>query len=260
MKIRLFIFSMATLSFIASALVRADHLYAVTLDEEFLSVNPATGAGTLIGILDTSMDGFGLSSLGLAVYTYDQNAGRLRRLDTSTGHTLTTIDIGIEAKGEGSIAFRCDGIGFLARSFGSANTLWNFDPAVPDSAAVYDMEFGIDGLDFDANGILYGLSQSSYNLYTINQRSAEATLIGPTGLISRSFLGGLTFSSDGTLYAVLNDALYTLNPATGAANLIGPIGFDRVSGLTAAMPIPDAVLLCAFGIIIVGRLRRRRIF
>lgn len=244
----------------SGTLVLADHLYAITLNEEFIYIDPATGAGKLIGFLETTMDGTGLSNLGSDVYTFDQNAGRLRRLDPATGHTLSTIDIGINAKGEGGIAFRSDGFCFLARNFGLKNKLYIFDPGVSESVEVYDMEFGIDGLDFDANGVLYGLSQGSYNLYTIDQTSAEATLIGPTGIASRSFLGGLTFSSDGTLYGVLNDALYTINPNTGAANLIGPIGFEKVSGLTTAMPVPDAVLLCGFGIALVGRLRRLRIF
>ncbi len=260
MKVKLLIFSIATLSFISSDMVRADHFFAITFNEEFLSINPATGAGTLIGMLDSSMKGFGLSNLGAAIYTFDQNADRIRQLDAATGHTLATIDIGVVTSGEGSIAFRRDGIGFLSRSFVSINTLWSFELTIPESTAIGDMSFGIDGLDFDANGVLYGLSQTSYNLYTINQTNAEATLIGPTGLVSRTFLGGLTFSSDGTLYAVLNDALFTLNPNTGAANFIGPVGFDGVSGLTAAMPIPDAVLLCGFGIVLVGRLRKRRIF
>jgi hypothetical protein len=256
MKIKLLFLSIAMLSFISGSIVLADHLYAVTLNEEFISIDSATGAGTLIGFLDMAMDGTGLSNFGSAVYAFDQNARKLRQLDPATGHTLLTIDIGIDARGEGGIAFRSDGICFLVRNFDPKNKLYIFDPSVPESVEAYDMEFCVDGLDFDANGVLYGLSQYSYNLYTIDQTSAEATLIGPTGIASQSFLGGLTFSSDGTLYGILNDALYTLNPNTGAANLIGPIGFENVSGLTTAMPVPDAVLLCGFGIVLFFRLRR----
>ncbi len=257
-KVRLFTALALMLNLMSTSFVRADFLYAITFDEELLSINPATGAGTLIGMLDTSMNGLGLSSRGEAIYTFDQNADRLRRLDPATGHTLTTIDIGIATMGEGSIAFRDDGIGFMTRSMSSTGILWSFDPDIPSSTMVGPMDICIDGLGFNAGGLLYGLSQTSCELYIIDQTNADVTLVGPTGDTSQTFLGGLTFASDGTLYAALNDTLYTLNPDTGAANLIGPIGYDNVSGLTATTPAPSAVLLCALGAGLVNWLRRRK--
>jgi hypothetical protein len=258
MRVRLFAVLVVMLSLTTTDLVRADFLYAITFDEELLSINPDTGAGTLIGMLDTSMKALGLSSRGDELYTFDQNADRLRRLDPITGHTLATIDIGIVTMGEGGIAFRDDGIGFVTRSMSSTGTLWSFDLDTQCSKMVGVMSLGMDGLGFSADGLLYGLSQTSYDLYLINQTNAEITLIGPTGPMSQSFLGGLAFSSDGTLYAVLNDSLYTLNTDTGAASLIGPIGYNNVSGLTATTPVPSAVLLCGLGAGLVEWLRRRK--
>jgi hypothetical protein len=258
MKVRLFVVLVAMIGLMTTDLVRAGFLYAITFDEELLSVDPATGAGTLIGQLDTPMNGLGLSSRGDEIYTFDQNADRLRQLDSATGCTLTTIDIGIVTMGEGGIAFRSDGIGFITRSMSSTGTLWSLDPDVPCSTEIGTMDICIDGLGFNSDGLLYGLSQTSYELYIIDQTNAEVTMVGSTGLQSQTFLGGLTFSSDDTLYAVLNDSLYTLNPDTGAANLIGPIGYDKVSGLTATTPAPSAVLLCGFGAGLVNCLRRRK--
>jgi hypothetical protein len=257
-NIKWLVFSIAVPVLINSGSVRGDFLYAITMDDELLSLNPVTGAGTLIGMLDTTMYGIGLAARGEEIYTFDQNTNRLQRLDPLTANTLATIDIGIAIVGEGCIAFRSDGTGFLARSFIPTGTLWSFDPVVQDSAMIGTLDFCVDGLAFDADDILYGLSQISYELYVINPSNAETKLIGPTGLTSQTFLGGLTFSSSGALYAVLNDSLYTLNPGTGAATLIGPIGYDNVSGITATAPAPGAFFLCGLGAVLVGGLRRRK--
>jgi len=243
---------------IIAGLSHADFLYAVTMDDELLSLDPVTGAGSLIGILDTVMSSFGLASRGEAIYSFDQQTNRLRQLDPQTAGTLSTIDIGATIVGEGGIAFRSDGTGFLASSFYTAEELWSFDMSVPDSKIIGTLDIGMDGLAFNEDDILYGLSQMSYDLYTINPVNAELTLVGSTGLTSQTILGGLTFSSAGTLYAVLNDTLYTLNPKTGAASVIGPIGYDDVSGLTAIAPVPGAVFLCGLGSVLVNRLRRSR--
>ena len=243
-KMKLLILALVVLSLLSTTKARADSLYAITFSNEFLSIDTATGAGTLIGNLDSDMLAFGLADLGDAIYTFDQQADRIQRLDPATGSTLETIDIGVTTVGEGGIAFRSDGIGFMSRSNGPVGTLWSFDITVPNSTQISgddDMVPSMDGLDFDSSDVLHGLSQTSDTppaLYTINQSTGVTTLIGSTG-ISGSILGGLTFASDGTLYAVIDDSLYTLNPGTGAATLVGPIGYGVVSGLTAASGVVE---------------------
>ena len=109
MKRKLLIVLTVILSVIFTNKARADLLYAVTLvGDEFLSINPSTGAGTLIGNLSSSMAAFGLSNRGTSIYTFDQLADKIRQLDPATGHTLATVDIGVVTDGEGAIAFRSD--------------------------------------------------------------------------------------------------------------------------------------------------------
>lgn len=241
---------------ITPGMARADLMYAITFDNELLSIDTSTGAGTLIGKLDSGMAAFGLSDRGTSVYTFDQHADRIIELDLATGGTLATIDIDLTTGGEGALAFRSDGIGFLARTHTSASRLWSFDITVPSSTVITPsggLYPAMDGLDFNGSDVLYGISPSTDSLYTINQKTGATTLVevGATGFSSGSY-AGLTFTSDGTLYAAINNSLYTVESTTGAATLVGPIGFDKVSGLTAVVPLPGAILLGILGLGVAG--------
>jgi hypothetical protein len=234
---------------------KADLLYAVTFDNELLSIDMSTGKGALVGNLEDSPVGaFGLSDRGTSVYTFHQHKGRIKELDLATGGTLATIDIGVDTGGEGALAFRSDGIGFISRSWGSTGQLWSFDITVPSSTAITvsgGLDPCMDGLDFDGSDVLYGISPSTDSLYTINQSTGATTLVGATNVSSGSY-AGLTFTSDGSLYAVIDDSLYAVDSATGAATSVGEIGFNKVSGLTAVVPLPGAILLGMIGLSVAG--------
>lgn len=80
--------------------------------------------------------------------------------------------------------------------------------------------------------------------------------MGDTGVVNghQNSVAGLTFTSEGTLFAVLND---TLDPdANYAAELIGEIGFTRISGLTALIPESATIVLLALGGLALLRSRR----
>jgi hypothetical protein len=88
------------------------------------------------------------------------------------------------------------------------------------------------GLAYDArNGMLYGTTTETDNLYSIDMATGGATIIGPLGT---SLMHGLAFdNSTGILYGSTTTyhSLYEINTSSGAATLIGDIGFSSVGGL-----------------------------
>jgi hypothetical protein len=124
----------------------------------------------------------------------------------------------------------------------------------------------MDGLAFAPDGTLYGISQSDGDLYTINPTTGATTLVGISDL-SGFDLGGLTFDSQGNLFAVVSNGggasfLYGMNRTTGAGTFIGNVGFNSVSGLTAlrsAPAVPEPLSVAVFGgLMAVGGLVARR--
>lgn len=208
-------------------------LYGTTLNSELIQIDPSSGQGTLVGNLALGASPFGLATYGDNLYTYDQVSGTILQLDPLTANTLNTFDVGIKEDGEGELAFRNDGTGFLASSFGPTGTLFSFNLTELSSTQITPRDGlipSLDGLVFDSNGVLFGLSQNQVDLHTIDPVTGTSTFIGDPGL-DGSFVAGLTFAPNGTLFAAVNNALYSLNPQTAAATLVGNTGFNRVSGL-----------------------------
>lgn len=119
----------------SSGTARAHTLYGITFGgNQLITIDTVTGAGTLVGKLSSTMQAFGLAFRGTKLYAFDQAADRIQELDPKTGGTLSTIDIGTTRWGEGDIAFRSDGIGFIASEL--TGELSRFDLTVPNSALV----------------------------------------------------------------------------------------------------------------------------
>jgi len=154
----------------------------------FLTINLTTGAGSLIG--PTGLDavpGLAINSAGEIFATSAFPEADLYRIDAATGTAILKV---------GSTELQL-----------------------------------LDAIAFDENDVLYGVGFESlpptFNLYTINTETAEATLIGPTG----EFFAGMAFDpTDGTLWAStggnanVQDGIFTIDPATGAATLVGTTG------------------------------------
>lgn len=255
---------------LSSAPSRADFLYGVTfLKNELIAVDTTTGVGSLVGPLTGNVAPFGLANSGNRIFTFDSTADVIRQINTATGGTLATFNVGIgPVLGQGGLAFQNANVGFLTSALdpvtlNPANDLYRFDIAAGTSALVGHTAPTLEALAFSPDGKLYGLGKLDGNLYLVNPANAATTLVGNTGVAVGNPTGGLTFGFNGVLYATLDDKLYTLNLATGAATPVGssdPLddtGFSSISGLSA-VPEPSAVLLLGLGVTAVCVAGRRR--
>ena len=99
--------------------------------------------------------------------------------------------------------------------------------------------YGITGLAFSSNEVLYGsttsLSFAPGSLVRIDPTSAKVTLIGP--FVAPSTMADLTFDpSTEKLFGASSFGadLYTINETSGAATLVGPSGFVLTKGSALA--------------------------
>ena len=231
---------------------------------QLISIDPLTGAGTLIGSLGNNVIPADIAFNAGNLYAYDQPSNTVIQLDPITGATVATINIGTTILSEGGMTFRSDGIGFLNGDAGGP--LYCFNLATKSSSLITPViNPGMDGLAFSPGGVLYGISSNTSSLYTIDQTTGQTTLVGPLGVTATLGLGGLAFQATGQLFAAFNDELYGINPVTGAATLIGPFGFPDVSGIAfvtpafqTPVPEPTSALLFGIGLLVLYGLRRRQ--
>ena len=258
---------------IGPAAARAEMLYGLTFfDNQLISVDTSTGAGTLIGSLSETVSGYGLASLGGTLYTFDPNLDALRSVNQLTGSVGTAMNIGVgDLTGEGDLTFRADGTGFLssalAPDFSPSNELFMFNAQLGTSALVGNTAVPIDGMVFVGN-TLYAIGQEGEaKLYTVDQTNAAMTEVGSLGISKNSPFGALTLGADGKLYAAIDDRLYSINPATGLASILNEsvldIGYASVSGLAPAsfQPIPEPSTYAIGGaalLVVAGIVRRVR--
>jgi hypothetical protein len=91
----------------------------------------------------------------------------------------------------------------------------------------------IDGLAFDRNNVLFGISQSDGQLYTVNTTNGALHPLGAS--ISTGITGGLAFESIGStdfLFGASATALYSITASNGTPTLIGNLALNNNEILT----------------------------
>lgn len=264
-------------SFTVAPVASAGTLYGLTFfDNQLITIDSNTGVGSLVGSLGESVNGYGLAFRGNELLTFDPNQDVFRAINPSTGSLGASHAIGVgNLVGEGDLAFRSDGIGFLSSAltpdFSPANDLFRIDIAAGTSERIGTTDLVIDGMVF-SNDVLYAIGQSGApSLYTVDQDTAAFTLVGSLGIEMGSPFSALAVDSMNNLFAAVDDRLYQIDSMTGMATVVDPtvmdVGFNSISGLAFAPErggeaVPDSsasALLVAVGLAGLACFRRKRI-
>jgi hypothetical protein len=209
-------------------------------------INQATGLASEVGALgqqalagglahDTSHETLFVSDL--FVVTGPTFTNNLASIDLVTG-AATLIGVHTGAAGNAVSGLAYDSADDILYGAGNSIQLVRVDRATGAMTLVGAFGARIDGLAYDrGSGTLYGVNAT--NLYTINQNTGAATLVGPHGIATTALSIGLESESDsGRLFVTdtVTDSLFELDPATGAATLIGALG----ANIGALASVPDA--------------------
>jgi WD40 repeat protein len=220
-------------------------LYASTgnVGGTLITIDPATGAGTLVGTLGTQgpVTEIEFRSDGVLFGSTGQGTSHIITIDPLTGSETL---IGTHPFGS------VNGLEFDANDnlFG---TFWNGTDLT--SLVMVNQSTGqlttigaigllvVTGLAFHQNGTLYAVGHrgGSSRLYTLNTSTGDTTLIGDIGFDA---VGAIEFGPNGILYGGVGanvssaGSLITIDPTTGAGTAVGPTGSPGISGLSFVPP------------------------
>lgn len=149
-------------------------------------------------------------------------------IDGGSGQ-FEALDLGMTSSCEGN----------LYLSSGVLHSLYRVDPATGAATRIGDTGVAISGLA-ERSGVLYGAgAKGDHSLYRINPRTGASSRVGDFGAQATRWINSvsLSFSADGTLWAVLNyvppqnentpppdwSDLAKIDPGSGKLQMVGPI-------------------------------------
>ncbi len=210
-----------------------------------ITIDPLTGAGTLIGPTGIiGDDGPAVRALAIKstgeMYAMSYTASSdLYTVNASTGAGTFVANTGLLHPGD--IVFDANDVLYAVDE---TNILYIVDPVTGVRTVVGATGVTLGGLAYDpTNGTVYG-SDNNDGIYTIDVTTGAATLVGTTGL------GGNTpdihFDQAGNLFGVKKGTggisnYIAIDKTTGTGTVIGSTGFVAVVGLATRLQPPPAI-------------------
>jgi hypothetical protein len=250
----------------------ASQLLGVAFDQPtaLYSINQSTGALAAVGLTGfTNVADLTSDPLTHTLWGVDVNGNQLLEMDPKTGGALkaTALD---SADPIGSIAF--DPLtrvlyGNSVVGFGktSQDALYRIDPLTGHTTLIgalgsFEQVFA---LGFDQHGVLFGISDHSRELITIDTATGLGSLI--PGAPQLPFEGNFDLASrpeDNAVFVAnsLNAQLYLLDTSNAALTPVGPYGsVTNIVGLAFLSSVPEPSTYAAFagGLLALFALRRR---
>jgi hypothetical protein len=187
-----------------------------TSPNTLITINPSTGEGTTIALLNADIRGLTFAS-GDVLYG-------IRDVGESKSDDLVTINA---SSGAVSLVSTTSLPGLQSLEFSLEGTLYSWD-------------------------IGSGYLSSGHGLVTINPITGAATPVSPS--IGTINIQTLSFGSNGILYGAGTNKLYTINTNTGEATLVGTGGLFDIRGMVCLNSVPEPSTLALLGMVALGLL------
>lgn len=206
-------------------------LYAMDVDSRIYTINPLTGAATLVGQGVTS------AQLNAIAYGFDFNPApdRIRAVSTTTHNLRFVPDTGALAGTDTPLAYAPNDQRAGQQTF-ITGAAYNNNFQGSTSTTLFAIDSNFDSL----------VRQGSPGGVPISPNTGLLFTIGPLGIDTNEMVGFDIADYTNNAYASLTvggvSQLYTINLGTGAASLIGAIsGGEVIRGIAVAnAPAPSA--------------------
>ena len=204
-----------------------------------ITIDPLTGAGTLIGptgiVGDNgpSVPALAVKSTGEMYALSAESNSHLYAINATTGAGAFVVSTGLSLPD--ALAFDANDVLYAVAN---NNNLYTVDETTGATTLIGPTGFTTKALAYDpTDGTMYGCSATD-EIYTVDLTTGASTLVGITGL--GGVIHAIHFDQQGNLYgskgtSLMPYDLISIDKVTGAGTMIGPIGFTAVIGLSGRL-------------------------
>jgi hypothetical protein len=211
-------------------------------------VNVTSGATTLIGNMGLVLFDIAFSPNG---DLYGVSSSSLYQVDSNNGGTTLIGSLGLPSPAASGLAFRSDGILFLADApTVSSGTLYTVDTSTGLASSVGPIGYASNGdLAFDSSGNLFMAASNfttQFNLVSVNSTTGNGSIIGPHGFGS---LPAIDFVGADLIGVNRVGQIITLNTTTGVGQLVTTTSpLIAATGASYLVPEPGTISLAMIAV------------